>query len=266
MTSYHLPSKKQASQKKDYTGIFCDIQNVPSIIKFTNLVLQFAESNGTVSCKNIYYNSQRKDQVVSKNKLKELGFRCVDVPDSSKNSADKRLKDDCYEAVAFNPFLNKIILFSGDKDFAVLISILKAMGKKVIVFAQRGSASPKLIKLVGNENFYFVDELPQLVGNSNKTPPQNTAIVSQINCKEAIEYLIEAIKTASSQGKPTVFDRIDKLMRQRCTNYQGYSSISTDNDKKFKSFSQFIDVAVKDGKVRKQNQELFLTELDILAA
>ena len=266
MTSYHLPSKKQASQKKDYTGIFCDIQNVPSIIKFASLVLQFAESNGTVSWKNIYYNSQRQDQVASSNKLKELGFRCVNVPDTSKNSADKRLKDDCYEAVAFNSSLKNIILFSGDKDFAVLISILKAMGKKVIVFAQRGSESPKLIKLVGNDNFYFVDELPQLVANSNKTQPQNTDVVPQINYKDAIEYLIEAIKTVSSQGKPTVFDRIDRLMRQRCANYQGCSSISKADGKKFKSFSQFIDVAVKDGKVRKQNQELFLTELDILAA
>ncbi|MEH2225003.1 NYN domain-containing protein [Nostoc sp.] len=266
MTSYHLPSKKQASQKKDYTGIFCDIQNVPSIIKFTNLVLQFAESNGTVSCKNIYYNSQCKDQVVSSNKLKELGFRCVNVPDSSKNSADKRLKDDCYEAVAFNPFLNKIILFSGDKDFAVLISILKAMGKKVIVFAQRGSESSRLIKLVSNENFYFVDELPQLVGNSNKTEPQNTAIVFQINYNEAIEYLTEAINTALSQGKPTIFSRIDRLMRQGCANYQGCSSISTDNGKKFKNFSQFVDAAVRDGKVQREGQELFLIELDKLAA
>lgn len=123
-----------------------------------------------------------------------------------------------------------------------------------------------MIKLVGNDNFHFVDELPQLVANSNKTQHQNTDIVSQINYKEAIEYLIEAIKTALSQGKPTVFGRIDRLMCQRCAKYQGYLSISTDDGKKFKSFSQFIDVAVNDGKVRKQNQELFLTDLDTLAA
>lgn len=130
----------------------------------------------------------------------------------------------------------------------------------------RGSESPKLIKLVGNYNFHFVDELPQLVANSNKTQLQNIDIVSQINYKDAIEYLIEAIKTVSSQGKPTVFGRIDKLMRQRCTKYQGYLTISTDDGKKFKSFSQFIDAAVRDGKVQKQGQELFLVELDKLAA
>lgn len=195
-------------------------------------------------------------------------MKCVDVPDHSENSADYRLMADCVLLFAPkpSPSPNTIILVLEDWDYAGLICILKALGKKVIIFAQRGSENPRLIKLVGNENFYFVDELPQLVGNSNKTPPQNTAIMSQINCKEAIEYLIEAIKTASSQGKPTVFGRIDKLMRQRCANYQGCSSISTDDGKKFKSFSQFIDVAVKDGKIRKQNQELFLTELEILAA
>jgi hypothetical protein len=36
--------------------------------------------------------------------------------------------------------------------------------------------------------------------------------------------------------------------------------------KKFKNFSQFIDAAVRDGKVQKQGQELFLVELDKLAA
>jgi len=111
MTHGNQSFNRQTSQQKNSIAIFGDLQNVSLITKFANLVLQFAESQGTIFCKNIYYNSQHQDQVVSTNKLKELGFRCVNVPDSSKNSADKRLKDDCYEAVAFNPSLNKIILF-----------------------------------------------------------------------------------------------------------------------------------------------------------
>ena len=55
-------------------------------------------------------------------------------------------------------------------------------------------------------------------------------------------------------------------MRQRCANYQGYSSISTADGKKFKNFCQFVNAAVKDGKVQKQGQELFLIKLDKLAA
>ncbi len=258
MTSYHLPSNRQASQKKDSTGIFCDIQNVPSITKFASLVLQFAKSKGTVYCKNIYYNSQRQDQVASKNKLKELGFRCVDVPDSSKNSADKRLKDDCYEAVAFNPSLKKIILFSGDRDFAVLISILKAMDKKVIVFAQRGSESPRLIKLVDDHNFHFIDELPQLVGD--KAQCQSTFMEPQIDFNEAVGYLIETVKNAQSEGKPTHYSYIAKLMLNQFPKYQGVSSISTDDGSKFNKFGQLVDAAVESGRITRQNQELFLIE------
>ncbi|MFN6562314.1 MAG: NYN domain-containing protein [Nostoc sp. ChiSLP01] len=263
--TYANQSSNRQTRQKNSIAIFCDLQNVLLITKFASLALQFAESRGTVFCKNIYYNSQHKDQVLSTNKLKELGFRCVNVPDSSKNSADKRLKDDCYEAVAFNPSLNEIILFSGDKDFAVLIAILKAMGKKVIVFAQRGSENSKLINLVGNNNFYFVDELPQLVANINQIQTPNTDIVSQINYNQAVDYLIKAIKTTLSQSKPTLFPHIDKFMRQNCANYQGFSSIYKPNGKKFKSFSQFVDAAVKDGKVQRQGQELFLIELDKLA-
>ncbi|WP_041565242.1 NYN domain-containing protein [Nostoc punctiforme] len=258
-------SKKQTSQQKNYVGIFADIQNVSLIKGKGHFLLEFAQSKGRIDCKNVYYNSHYINQVCTKNELEILGIKCVDVPDHSNNSADYRLMADCVKAVAFNPSLTTIILLSGDWDYAGLICILKSLGKKVKIFAQRGSESPKLIKLVGNDNFHFVDELPQLVANTNKTQPQNTDIVSQINYKEAIEYLIEAIKIASMQGKPTVFGRIDRLMRQRCANYQGYLSICTDDGKKFKSFSQFIDVAVKDGKVQKQNQKLFLTDLDTAA-
>jgi uncharacterized LabA/DUF88 family protein len=266
MTRADQSSKKQTSQQKNYIGILADIQNVSSIKGKGHLLLKFAQSKGRIFCKNVYYNSHDINQVCTKNELEILGMKGVNVPDYSNNSADYRLIADCVQAVAFNPSLKTIILFSGDWDYAGLICILKSLGKKVIIFAQRGSASPNLIKLVGNDNFHFLDELPQLVGNSNKAQPQNTDIVSQITYNEAIEYLTEAINTALSQGKPTVFGRIDKLMRQLCTNYQGCSSISTDNGKKFKSFGQFVDAAVRDGKVQRQGQELFLIELDKLAA
>jgi uncharacterized LabA/DUF88 family protein len=169
-------SKKQTGQHKNSIGIFADIQNVSSIKGKGHFLLEFAQSKGRIDWKNVYYNSQYIDQVFTKNELEILGMKCVDVPDNSSNSADYRLIADCVQAVAFNPSLKIIILFSGDWDYAGLICILKSLGKKVIIFAQRGSASPKLIKLVGNDNFHFVDELPQLVANSNKNQPQNTDI------------------------------------------------------------------------------------------
>ncbi|MEH2448004.1 MAG: NYN domain-containing protein [Nostoc sp.] len=214
-------SKKHTSQHQNSIGIFADIQNVSSIKGKGHFLLKFAQSKGRIDCKNVYYNSHYINQVSTKNELEILGMKCVDVPDHSNNSADYRLIADCVQTVAFNPSLKTIILFSGDWDYAGLICILKSLDIKVIVFAQRGSESPRLIKLVGDDNFHFIDELPQLVGNSNKTHPQNTNILSQINYDDAIKCLIKAINTALSQGKPTVFGHIDKLMRQLCPKYQG---------------------------------------------
>ncbi|BAY27200.1 hypothetical protein NIES2100_70220 [Calothrix sp. NIES-2100] len=256
---------RQTSQQQNYIAIFWDIQNVSSIQGKGHLLLKFAESQGRIECKNVYYNSGHQNQVSAKNNLEVLGFKSVDVPDSSENSADYRLIYDCTQLFTpkSSPNPNIIILVLGDWDYAGLICMLKSLVKKVIIFAQQGSASPKLIKLVGSDNFYFIDELPQLV--ANETQLQTTVVDSQISYNEAIDYLTEAIKTALQKGKPTVFGYIDKLMRQRCANYQGVSSIMKPDGKPFSRFSKFVDVAVKDGKVKMQNQQLFLIELGKLA-
>ncbi|PMB46096.1 hypothetical protein CEN40_10960 [Fischerella thermalis CCMEE 5205] len=109
-------------------------------------------------------------QVNNKIILEKLDFKCVDVPIQCKNSADNQLIADCVKWVAFNPS-NTIILVLGDKDFAGLICILRSLGKKVIIFAQRGNASQKLIKIVGNNNFHFIDELPELVKQKKQSQP-----------------------------------------------------------------------------------------------
>ncbi|WP_041233573.1 NYN domain-containing protein [Cylindrospermum stagnale] len=259
MTSHHLPSNGQKSLKKYSIGIFCDIQNVSSITKFASLLLEFAEHKGTVACKNIYYNSQHKDQVAAKTKLKVVGFNCIDVPDSSKNSADARLTFDCCKLFAPkpSPIPNIIILVLGDWDFAGLISMLNSMGKKVIIFAQRGSESSRLINLVGDDNFHFLDDLPLLVGK--KTQPQTTNNELQISYNEAEGYLIETVKNAVSQGKPTNYGYISKSMRQLYPKYQGVASIFTPDGKKFKSFGKFVEAAVgSSGRIQRQNQELRL--------
>ncbi|BAZ32070.1 hypothetical protein NIES4074_45720 [Cylindrospermum sp. NIES-4074] len=260
MTDLHLASNGQIRQQKNTVAIFCDLQNVSSLTKFASLVVKFAESQGTVSCKKIYYNSQRKNEIHAKNKLETVGFECVDVPDSSENSADHRLMADCVKLFTPKPLPspNIIVLVLGDWDFAGLICVLKSLGKKVIVFAQRGSASPKLIKLVGAHNFHFIDELPELVGKK--------AVESQIDYNEAMECLTEAIKTALSQGKRTGLGYINNLMCELFPKYQGSSSIHTPSGKKFKNFGEFVNAAVKSGNVRRQHQELFLIDLDRITA
>ncbi|TVP56476.1 MAG: NYN domain-containing protein [Nodularia sp. (in: Bacteria)] len=266
MSNFHPVSQSLAGGQKNCVGILCDIQNVPSIKRKGDLLLEFAKLQGRIISKNVYYNSHHPSQNAAKNSLEKLGFCGVDVPNGSKNSADYRLMADCLKLFApkLPAYPNIIILVLGDWDFAGLISVLKTLGKKVIVFARKGSASQKLINLVGNENFHYVDELDNLVQNKNQS--QSTAICSQINYNEAIDCLTEAIKTALSQSKQTKFSLIDRLMRQGCAKYHGFSSIHTPKGKKFKNFSHFVNAAVEDGKVRKQNEELFLTNTDRLVA
>jgi uncharacterized LabA/DUF88 family protein len=242
--------------------IFWDYQNTRLSLHEAQLLLTFAKSQGRLTGKNVYYNSQCKDQAAVKEDMSSLGFNCVNVPCNLKDSADNQLIADCLEEIDSNMSPDIVILISGDGDFIKLVRNLQKLGKKNIMFAQLGNVKQKLKELA--DEFYFVDDLPKLVVEITQVP--TTFVADHINYSEAIEYLTEAIKTAFSQNKPTKFSSINNLMLQICPNYQGISSIQTPDGKKFKSFSQFVDAAVKDGKVRNKNQELFLIELDKVAA
>ncbi|MBW4573882.1 MAG: NYN domain-containing protein [Aphanothece sp. CMT-3BRIN-NPC111] len=262
MADFHLASNGQTSQKQPLVCVAWDLQNVKC--KQNNLpnwainLLDFCRQQGRFSGANVYYNSQHKDQSSAKDKLERFGYKCVDVPDPSKNSADNRLIADCINQVAFKPSPDIIILVLGDRDFAGLICVLRSLGKKVIVFAQRGNESKKLMNIV--DEFHFIDELPQLVGI--KTKPKTDGVFSYITYEDAIACLLEAIKTALSQHKHTGFSLINNLMRnnKRFPNYQGINSIRKSDGKTFSRFSNFLNAVEAEGKVKMKNQELFLAE------
>ncbi|MEA5627775.1 NYN domain-containing protein [Nostoc sp. UHCC 0251] len=254
MAHANQSSNRQTSQLQIKVGIYCDFQNVYLSEEQARFLLAFAITKGSLISRKVYYNSLFENQASAKENLQRIGFKCEDVTCSLKNSADNQLKSDLIDDVYNNQSPDIVILASGDGDFANVVQFLQEKDINVIIFAQRGNVKQKL-KERANE-FHFVDELSQLV--NYKTQP--------LNYNEAVECLIECTKTSLSQGKPTGFGYIDKLMRQRCHRYQGFSSIFMSNGKNFKNFSQFIDVAVRDGKVQKQNQELFLVELEKLTA
>lgn len=240
-------------QRKPFISIYWDYQNTKLTQEQVELLLDFSQTKGRLISKKAYYNSQFAEQAAANNYITSVKFNCRNVPCPLKNSADNQLIADCLEDIHSNISPEIVILISGDGDFGKLVINLQRLGKQVIIFAQKGNVKQKLIELA--DEFHFVDNLPELV--KNKTQSAKTNISSYLNYNEAIEYLIKAIKTALSKGKPTVFGYIDKLMRQICPTYQGVSSICTPEGKKFKKFSQFVDAAVRDGKVKKQNQYLF---------
>jgi uncharacterized LabA/DUF88 family protein len=161
MADNHRTTGTQQTQSLR-VAMFLDSQGVYLNQKQAELLVAFTKSKGRFEPPKNYYNSQHKNQVNDKIRLEKLGFLGVDVPDSGKNSADKELVFDCIKRVATKPSPDIIILCLADRDFAGLISVLMGLGKTVIVFARRKSASQKLINLVGEDNFHDVDELSSL--------------------------------------------------------------------------------------------------------
>ena len=121
----------------------------------------FAQLRGDVVTKKVYSHWWREIRA-SEFVLDRVGFERIDVQGEFKNSADWHLKSDCREEL-FNVLSpDIIILVSGDKGFAPLVSELQLYRKQVIVFGRRSVTSYKLKWLA--DEFYLVDQLYELVG------------------------------------------------------------------------------------------------------
>jgi len=188
--------------------------------------------------------------------------KIVDVAFPLKNAVDNQIKSDLLDDIYSDNSPDAVILVSGDGDFVNCVKMLRYQCKYVIIFARKGNAKKSLKDLA--DEFYFIDDLHKFVGE--KTEPKTTVINSHISYKEAVECLIVTVENALRQNQLTDYSHIGKLMRQLFPKYQGVASISTPNSKKIKSFGQFIDMVVKEGKIIRQNQELFLRELDKIPA
>ncbi|MBD1899690.1 NYN domain-containing protein [Trichocoleus sp. DQ-A3] len=261
MQATHLATKSQTVQSESLVYVGWDLQNVSlkqpnELQKFAKELLIFCRSKGNLHSPHVYYNSQHKNQLAANHILEKVGYKGVNVPIAKKNSADHQLILDCLKTVVSKPSADIFTFVLGDKDYVGLICVLRSLGKKVIIFAKRGSESKKL-KSIADE-FYFVDELPNLV--SNKTVIQKDGVLPYIKYDDAVHCLLEAIKAANSQGKCAVYPTIDKLMRQsqRFPNYKGVSTIRKPDATKFPNFSKFVAAVVKDGKIKLQNKEMLL--------
>jgi uncharacterized LabA/DUF88 family protein len=274
-------------------SLYVDNQNVKINLELANLLLVFAKIQGIVKQAKIYdfWPNNGKNAVLEN--LANLGFQGISVTSPIKDCADYQLVFDSLTDFDANGWPDLVILVSGDGDFCPFVNHLKKIGIKTIIFARKGNVKKQLMDLA--DEFHFLDELPELVviqdapenqpiselvapkidNLANKLPEVNPQVSSlpdpdlsaeYITYDRAIDSLIQAIKTASIQNNPTTFSTLNLLM---CSNpnyptYQSVASIRKPDGSKFKKFTNFIEAAVSDGKVRiKQNgniQEVFLIE------
>ncbi|MBD1942886.1 NYN domain-containing protein [Coleofasciculus sp. FACHB-712] len=249
MKNIELASCKQTKQQQQSVSIYWDYQNVPKV-KLANYLLRFASLQGdAVVNRKAYSNWCGANK--TKTRLENQKFDCINVPRSFKNAVDIKLCIDCS-----NDSSDIIILVTGDCYGQILLDELQGKGKKVIFFAQQGSVSKELIKSA--DKFYFVEELLSLV--SNNTSIQTDGVLSYINYDDAVDCLIEAIKTAVNKGKHTTYRIIASLMShsQDFPNYQGVSSIRKQDGTKFTRFKKFVAAVEKEGKIKLQNEEMLL--------
>jgi hypothetical protein len=229
------------SKNKQSVSIYCDTQNVHLNLEGIDTLIDFCQIKGNINTKKAYFNLDFPDQARAKEEFNKKEFDCINVPFNLKNSADDRLIANLVSDIRHNPS-DVVILVSGDGDFADLVHLLKEMGKYVIIIARKGNAKQSLMEQASE--FHYISDL----------------LLNQIDYDQAVAYLTEAIKTALKQGKKAFLGYVNNLMLQLFPNYKGVDSIRTSDGKNFKKFSKFIDVVVKDGKIKKQNQSLLLLE------
>lgn len=251
MTTFHPQSAVQENRRQPLVSIYWDYQNIPDA-KIAEYLLSFASIKGYVVTRKAYNNWGISSK--AKKILENLYFSCVDVRQTIKNAVDFKLVIDCTSECSSYLSPDIVIIVGGDCYGEILLDELHPKSKKVIILARKGSEDKNLRSQA--DEFHYVDDLPKLV--ACHTQAQIPFSKPCIYYNDAIDCLISAIKTASSEGKPTVLSYIDNLMRKLCPAYQGVSSIRKQDGTKFSKFSKFVDAVIKEGKVKMRNQKMFL--------
>jgi hypothetical protein len=229
-------------------SIHWDYENVPQKEIAKNLLL-FAKNCGELKTSNIYTNSELPSNL--KQDFQQLGYNCISVNLSGKkNVADFKLSVE-----VGGDRSDIIIIVSGDYYCQILLNKLHEQGKKGIIFAREKSEC-KILKNLADE-FYFLKRLPDLVANKNQR--KTTNLQSQITWENAVNCLIENLKVAAKQGKPTTLPYMGKQIRQslRLPKNQKFV-VCKNNGSKITKLSTFVKELDGLGKVTLEGDRLLL--------
>ena len=153
-------TQKRSKQRSQAVAVFADCQNVGSLFKHRQAVLTFVEQFGTVSFL-WAYDHWRKMKPKRELQLQSDGWQTIDVPTQDKNALDDQLMRDC-RRLGGHPFIEVVVLISGDQDFESLARWLISQKKRVIVIGRRNHVHRKL-KALALDGIYAIEDLPGVV-------------------------------------------------------------------------------------------------------
>jgi|GEM_PF-734740 len=239
------------SQKIPYVYLAWDLQNVKVKLRQMPILgkklLELVASKGRLDKAIVYYNSQHENQLAAQKTLESLGIKGRDVPSSLENSADNELIVGVINRVARKLSPDILILVLGDRDYAGLICLLKALPKKItiIIVARKGNVSQKIIDIA--DEFYYVEKILNL--GSITTSVSSNSLSGKISYEDAIACLIESIQIVMQKGKRATLSYVNQIMGDNSSfpNYQNVSSIRKQDGMTFSRFHKFIEAAMKDG-------------------
>lgn len=249
----NIESNNKSSNSIKKVFVYWDLQNVRFPKKSNpeepiNLVLSLAKLEGNLQDTKVYA-YWRKELEKIEEKFHELGFDCISVPDTEKNSADRKIIEDCRKQVLQTSEGNVVVLISGDSDFKSLVNELKSKQHQVLVIGSK-QTSLELKQIA--DCFCALDKLETLIFQKQS---QKKLSKTKIFYSDAVECLLKATEAVIGREKSACFSRVDSAMRQMNVLYQGASSICTPEGKTFKCFKKFIEAAVNDGKICLKKQE-----------
>ena len=155
-------------------GVFIDAQNIFMCTKVTHpnhymnyqALLEFLSKDGAISTFTIFYpvdpaNESQTKFVMS---LALMGYRVVTKPIKKLPNGSIKANMDMEMALEIldqAPFLDEIVIVSGDSDFASLVNRLARMGKRVVVIGPDLFSSHELIQAC--HEFVSLSQIPSFL-------------------------------------------------------------------------------------------------------
>ncbi len=141
-------------------GVFLDIQNIylttrqvygEGRINFLKLRKYLCERSQGVVTLNAFtcYDPEKQDQMAFLNALGLMGYRVISKPLRRLPNGDIKANMDlemALEVLSQSPYLDEIVLVTGDGDFKALVDYLARNGKVVKVIGPHNLTSPDLIQ------------------------------------------------------------------------------------------------------------------------